>query len=141
MASFIKLVCTECGYEVETSGLHEFYRDKSGKRKLYGHPIPTSKEAEERGIYGFSAELYCPICDEVFDLIVVEYKRPCKEELNYLKVWFDMVEPKDEYREDDEVRCPKCGNTELILEPEEDEEVKCPRCKRGILKTEYVVQS
>jgi len=62
--------CNECGHVVRTSGPWEFYRDKEGKRKPYGHPAPTSREAAEAGIYGLSAELYCPECGKTYDIII-----------------------------------------------------------------------
>jgi hypothetical protein len=61
MGSWYKLKCDNCGYSVNTSGPWEFYRDSEGKRKPYGHPVPTSKEAEESGIHGLTGELYCPM--------------------------------------------------------------------------------
>jgi len=72
-------VCSDCGYSVSTSGPSEFYRDREGKRKIYGHPDPLSFEALERGIYGFSGEVYCPNCDKVFDLVLVELKKPFED--------------------------------------------------------------
>lgn len=71
--------CDKCGYTVHTSGPWEFYRDSNGERKEYGHPTPFSKEAELCGISGLSGELYCPKCDQVWDLVLVEYKSPIKE--------------------------------------------------------------
>jgi len=45
-----------------TSGPWEFYRDEEGRRKPFGNPVPISKGAAERGIYGLSGKLYCPNC-------------------------------------------------------------------------------
>jgi DNA-directed RNA polymerase subunit M/transcription elongation factor TFIIS len=120
--------CNECGYSVSTSGPWEFYRDSKGKRKPYGHPVPMSEEARQRGIYGLSGALYCPNCDEVFDLILVEFKKPSQDSLS---VWGGMCEPKDEFKDEGAVKCPKCDNRNLILGPMEDREVTCPRCKEG----------
>jgi hypothetical protein len=70
-----------CGYAVETSGPWEFYRDQAGMRQPYGHPVPRSREAKERGIAGFSALMYCTICDQVVDVIVQEYPTAIGEAL------------------------------------------------------------
>lgn len=130
--------CNKCGYSVSTSGPWEFYRDSKGKRKPYGHPVPMSEEARQRGIYGLSGELYCPNCDEVFDLILVEFKEPSQDSLS---VWGGMCEPIDEFKDEEgAVKCPKCGNRNLILGPMEDREATCPRCKYGKLvgKMEWI---
>jgi len=131
--------CDNCGHTVETSGPWEFYRDATGARKPFGHPVPISEEAVRMGIAGLSAELYCPLCDKVHDLVAVEFKRP------YQGRWFWLeageVEPKDEFKREDAVKCPDCGNSELILGPEDEDSpgfnarmsILCPRCKKGKL--------
>lgn len=137
MGSAYRYECDGCGNVVETSGLWEFYRDATGARKLYGHPVPVSDEAVQMGVAGLSAELYCPLCDEVHDLVVVEFKQPYKGQL----FWLEMGEPKDEYQREDAVKCPDCGNTDLILGPNDEEasyfdarmSMLCPRCKKGRL--------
>ena len=119
--------CDKCKHFFETSGLNEFYRDAEGRRKLYGHPVPMSREAEERGIHGLSAELYCPKCDKVYDLIVQEFETP-----TWL-VWAHPPEPKDEYKQEGAVKCPDCGNTDLVLDNRDRDAVPlpCPRCPDG----------
>lgn len=120
--------CSHCAYIFRTSGPWEFYRDKNGKRKPYGHPAPISKQARERGIYGLSADIYCPECDSVHDLVIVEFKKPND---NSLDVWTGNFEP---VNEEDDVKCPECGNRRLVFVPDEDKEVKCPHCEEGYLK-------
>ena len=129
--------CNKCGYFVSTSGPWEFYRDSKGDRKFYGHPVPISDEARQRGIYGLSGELYCSNCDETFDLILVEFKKPSQDSSS---VWSGKCEPKNEFKGEGAVKCPKCGSTNLILGPVEDREVACPRCKEGKLvgKMEWI---
>lgn len=68
--------CNSCGYEVKTEGHYEFYRDEKGEVKLYGHPVPFSDEARQRGIYGYYSYLYCGICDKVQKIIIKEFKTP-----------------------------------------------------------------
>jgi len=114
-----------------TSGPWEFYRDSEGVRKPYGHPVPASEEARRRGIHGLSGVLYCPDCDRVSDLILVEFKKPSQDGLS---VWAGTCEPKDEFKTKGALACPNCGNKKLVLEPVEGREVTCPRCKEAILE-------
>jgi len=124
------LRCDKCGYSVSTSGPWEFYRDSNGNRKPYGHPGPASKEAEQSGIYGLSGRLYCPKCDKTFNLVMGEFAKPSQESL---LVWLGRCEPKDEFKQEGTVKCPKCGGTNMILESVEGKEIVCPRCKEGKL--------
>jgi len=123
--------CDKCEYSVNTSGPWEFYRDDEGTRKPYGHPGPGSEEAAKRGISGLSSKLYCPSCDKVSDLIVVEFKNPSFESLY---VWAGKCEPLDKYKREGAVRCPHCDNQRLILESDKHGDVPCPRCTEGILR-------
>jgi ribosomal protein S27E len=116
--------CEKCDYEVNTQGPWEFYRDKNGTRKPYGKIAPVSKEAAECGISGLMGEVYCPDCDEVFEVILVEFKTPTIKSPN--------AEIIDECKKKDAVKCPKCGNLELIFE-DDHENINCPRCENGIL--------
>jgi len=126
MASFYRHKCNHCGYEFQTSGPHEFYRDREGKIKPYGHPVPISKEAEEIGVCGFLGDVYCPNCDQVYkDIILAEFTQSVK---NSLKLWAGDWAPKDPKP----ASCPRCGNTNLILEPVKG--MKCPRCKKGYIE-------
>ena len=122
--------CDKCGYSVFTSGPWEFYRDSKGNRKPYGHPVPTSEEAKQRGIYGLSGELYCPRCDKTFDLILVEFTRSSRDSLS---VWVGRCELRDEFKQEAAVKCPYCDSTYMILGAAEGVEVVCPRCKEGKL--------
>ena len=135
MATFFSHTCENCGYSVHTSGPHEFYRDSDGNRKQYGHPVPLSEEAKQRGIYGSSGILYCAKCDEVVDVITFEYEKPIKSDG---VGWSGPGIPKYEYKEEKPIKCPKCGGQDLI--PSEDEEVACPRCRKGKLigKVEFI---
>lgn len=130
MGAAYTLECDTCGHAVHTSGPWEFYRDAQGRRRAYGHPTPSSREAKESGIHGLSGELYCLTCDRTSDVILVEFKAPTSDTL---AVWFGRCEPKDECGQEDAVRCPRCGGTDMILEPPEDREVTCPRCQQGKL--------
>lgn len=136
MASVFSHTCDNCGYCVHTSGPHEFYRDSNGNRKPYGHPVPLSEEAKQRGIYGSSEILYCAKCDEVVDVILVEYEQP----IGVTGVgWSGPCIPKDEYKEEKPIKCPKCGMQELFYAALEGEEPICPRCRKGKLISEFGV--
>jgi uncharacterized protein YbaR (Trm112 family) len=117
--------CDHCGHSVRTSGPWEFYRDREGRRKPYGHPVPISQEAKDAGVSGLSGELYCPNCDEVFDVIRVEFKRPTSNP------WSKDNEPTDEFKGKDRVTCPRCRVSLLIAAPGPGEKIACPRCKVG----------
>ena len=122
--------CDICGYSVATSGPWEFYRDETGKRKWSGHPSPCSAEAMERGVYGMSGELLCPLCGVVSDIILVEFKKPHADNASAWKAYSNKDE---QIISEDMVMCPDCGNTDLILEPIENKEVRCPQCNKGKL--------
>lgn len=138
--------CNKCSYAVFTSGPWEFYRDNEGRRKQYGHPAPISLEAAKTGIYGYSATVYCPDCDRTSNVVLREYKKPYRRRRNsflLLRSVYDFPIPKfmlglpklkEEYKKEDAVKCPKCGNTNLVR-PDEDEVriVTCLRCKEGQL--------
>ena len=135
-AGFI-IRCSKCGYSVSTSGPWEFYRNWRGKKKPYGHPVPISWWARRRGIYGLLEILYCPHCDETFDVIVSEFKKPIK---NGSSPWGDEHELKDEFK-DKVPQCPKCGHSDMMLVPGENDEITCPRCKEGILEGTHEYQT
>ncbi len=130
MGSMYRHSCDNCGYSFKTSGPWEFYRDGGGQKKPFGHPIPMSAEAAQRGIYGLSANLYCRQCDRAFDLVIAEFKQPQRSGLD---VWSGAAEPKDEFKREGAVKCPVCGNRQLLLEGNEAAEPTCPRCKSGRL--------
>ena len=106
----------------------EFYRNLFGTRKPFGHPSAVSRGASRRGIYGLSGELYCAKCDRVYDVILVEFRKPTRDRG---AVWHRNLEVKDEYKNEDAARCPECGNACLIFEPNQSDEVVCPRCRKG----------
>ncbi len=130
MGAGYTLHCNACNYSVETSGPWEFYRDENGRCHEYGHPVPVSEAAAERGVYGFFGKLYCSTCDKVVDVILVEFKEPCRD--HYL-IWLGDHEPQEKYLDEDAVRCPVCENRFLILEPDNDHAPSCPRCGKGVL--------
>ena len=70
----------------------EIYRDAAGEWHDYGHPIPVSEEAARTGIAGLSAELWCPHCDRIPDLVVVEFERPAASEF---EAWGGGARPKE----------------------------------------------
>ena len=125
--------CDKCGYTFHTSGPWEFYRDREGKLKDYGHPAPRSREAEALGIKGLYGEMYCHICDKVRKIILVEFKNPSDDSLS---VWTGRCEPEEKYMKEGAIKCTKCGNKNLIFEVEGFgiEEISCPRYKDGKIK-------
>jgi hypothetical protein len=128
-ASYVH-ICDGCGYRVRTSGPWEFYRDDEGRVRDYGHPAPVSKEAIEAGIHGLMGRHYCPRCDKVSRVIVVEFVEPYRGRGS---VWLEGAAVKPEYKREGAVKCPRCGAIELILEPAEEGGPPCPRCRGGTL--------
>lgn len=125
--------CDNCGYSVSTSGPWEFYRDSKGNRKPYGHPVPTCEEAKERGIYGFSADVYCPKCDRIFDVVLVEFTAPTRD---YFLAWGGWGEMEAVFGQKGSLECPECHAANLIWDTKTAREVACPRCREGMLKGE-----
>lgn len=65
MSSYYSHGCDRRAYTVIASGPREFYRDAQGQRRPYGHPIPASQKARERGTARLAANLYGPEYDRV----------------------------------------------------------------------------
>ena len=128
MGAAYRHTCEACGYSVQTSGPWEFYRDAGGARHDYGHPVPVSREAARAGLAGLSASLWCPHCDRVHDLVVVEFEAPAARGF---EVWSGTARPKEEYRREDAVRCPDCGALDLVL-GEPPAPLACPHCGGGM---------
>ena len=115
--------CSHCSFSLSTSGPWEFYRDEEGNRQAYGHPIPLSPEAEERGIWGYSAEIYCLQCMELQETILVEWGDPREEDFPLQEI------------PDTPPTCPICQSKKVIFEASR-RELPCPQCKKGTLKGE-----
>ena len=112
MAAYHEWKCEKCGWEVRTSHSHEFYIDKNGQRKGYGHPSPHSKEAEEQGVKGLLIYGYCPKCDKVTEAVVREFDKPL-----YEGWWHTKGQEKEPV-------CETCG-TQLV---ESFMDKPCPKC-------------
>jgi hypothetical protein len=118
MATYCEWTCDSCGYLVETNGPHEFYLDAQGERQRYGHPVPRSEEAAKAGVSGLTTVAYCPVCDEVREVVIERFDPP----RNFITCWLgshDLIEP----------TCPACGSALLDELPD----VPCPRCASGRL--------
>jgi hypothetical protein len=81
---------------------------KKLKRRL-GHPIPLREEDQKQGMKGLWGDLYCPICGEKFEFILIEYKNPFP---HIFSPWEKICM---EELEQDITKCPKCGHNELLL--------------------------
>ena len=97
MGQVYKWACKSCGHEVTTGGAWEFYRDKSAKRRAYGHPVPVSKVAKKSGIKGFTTDRYCPECGVVRKVIDIEFLEP----QDYITAWISYDAAPEP--------CPTCG--------------------------------
>ena len=47
MGACYRWTCGKCGFEAETDGPWEFYRDAKGRIQDFGHPAPISEEGAE----------------------------------------------------------------------------------------------
>jgi rRNA maturation protein Nop10 len=99
VATYSLWKCDSCGYAVETNGPHEFYLDTQGEHQRYGHPVPRSEEAGKAGVAGLTTLAYCPVCDEVHEVVIQEFDPP----RNFITCWLGahhLIEP----------TCPECGS-------------------------------
>ena len=142
-----------CGYYFTTSGDWEFYRDKEGNKKQYGHPSALNEEAERRGVWGYSAFMHCLDCDNKSEIIVSEIPN-CFREKGFVwewpwrnRVWFRifyyLLSRSYKIERKLNVKCPHCESLNLISHSESWEayklkekiqKVSCPKCKEGFLK-------
>lgn len=119
--------CSECGKEYNTSGPWEFYRNRKGERIPYGHPGPLTEEARLSGIHGFFANMLCLDCGREVDVILEDfYKQPTGFIESLKRLW-----KKDD---ENEIRCPHCKSTDLLLDKEEGHGIICPGCRQGKLE-------
>ncbi len=102
--------CKKCNYEVIITDGWEFYRDECGNRKRYSHPCPISKKGV-KSIRGFSADLYCPKCKDVKDIIIEEFGKSATQD------------------------CNVCGTK---LKRSLDESDLCPRCSTGTFQFQNI---
>ena len=117
MAAFWDWKCSNCGFTVETSGSHEFYRDDNGELRPYGHPPSgASIEAEEKGVKGFYVCGYCTKCDTIKTAITREFNIPVHN-------WHCHIPANIEVKSFTPI-CGECG-TELIRYFVDK---PCPKC-------------
>jgi hypothetical protein len=116
--------CDKCGWEFWTWGPREFYRDASGNRLPYGHPLPASPEAERHGISGLDAQLFCLTCGKTHQVVLDEFPRSVHDPLSAWRPPRTPVQP----------NCPDCGQPRLVAALPDDQPIPCPRCGRGPLR-------
>ena len=91
-------------------GFSRFYKHRTVQRQRFSQPVLMGEEGKRGGVYGFGADLYCPCCDGMFDFILVEFETSgfasslAWGEINLEEFGVDLM------------KCPKCGNRELIFE-------------------------
>jgi hypothetical protein len=129
MAPWYYRECDHCNYPVLTSGPWEFYRDRDGRKQNLRYEIYETRDRNRR-VDGLWGEVYCFECETVFDVVLVEFKEPSQDSVQALA---GLPEPKDEFRNKDAVKCPRCGGTNLLLGYAKGTGLDCPRCKEGQL--------
>ncbi|MFC2039413.1 hypothetical protein ACFLST_01320 [Chloroflexota bacterium] len=107
------LLCDNCGREIETDWMWEYYRDSRGRPKRYGHPRPMSLEAKEAGIAGYMTTAYCHKCDRVRTVI---------EE-----------DPERDGIDDSQLACGRCGESLYDNPAGLSGEIPYPLCAQGPL--------
>jgi hypothetical protein len=91
-------------------GFSQFYKNRAVKRKRLSQPVLMGEEGKKQGVYGLGVDLYCPYCDEMFDFILVEFESSGPgSSLAWGEINLEEFEV-------DPMKCPKCGNRELIFE-------------------------
>lgn len=130
MGQGFPLECNKCDFQTEPSGPWEFFRDKYGKLRDFGHPTPSSPEAEAAGIHGFYAEMYCPTCGKLRRVVLEEYDEPAESADS---LWAGQAVPKVKYQNAEDPACPRCDSRGLILRPDPDQRIDCPKCPDGAL--------
>ena len=144
MGTTFSFKCDKCDHSFYTSGPWEFYRDSDGNVKDFGHPGPTSKEAEDRGLWGFYDSMYCLDCGQVSDIVIKEFKKPFVSKQEYRRSLFCrslpeilfpfLFKPKWARRKMITKECPICGSKQVFCEPKEIRNKPCLKCGEGKLK-------
>lgn len=90
-----------------SAGHLEFQRNRGMRSQRYGNPLFLREEGNNQGVYGFSADLYCPCCNAHFDFILVEFEDASVESS---LAWGEI---NLEEFEVDVLQCPSCGYRDL----------------------------
>jgi hypothetical protein len=91
-------------------GFSRFYKNRTLRWKRFSQPVLMGQEGKKQGVYGFGVDLYCPCCDEMSDFVLVEFESSgpgsslAWGEINFEEFGVDLM------------KCPRCGNRELIFQ-------------------------
>jgi transcription elongation factor Elf1 len=122
MATFYHHHCDSCGYSFTTSGPHEFYRDFDGRLADYGHPLPSSLDAELAGVYGFYGNMWCLQCHTNIEVVMREFVKPVDR---HQDIWTPGAHPERPVR----IVCPICGDDSPVLGDRPfGTRIPCPKC-------------
>jgi len=92
-----------------TLNLGWLHRKRAG-RGLRGDQALFKEEGEKiKNAYGFYGDLYCPLCQETFDFLFVEFEKP---DPDFLSKWRQTI---IEEMNQDVMQCPRCGHAEMEL--------------------------
>ena len=91
-------------------GFSQFYKKRMVPRSKVTQPLLMGKEGKKQGVHGFSADLYCSCCDASFDFVLVEFENSL---VTSSLAWGEI--DLEEFGVD-VLKCPKCGNRDLMLE-------------------------
>lgn len=155
MAAFYKYSCSDCSFNIETSGLHEF-KFKNDLLETLPHPV---RNEPCDGIY---LNLFCLKCIQNAKLIIVKFKRSVNNPWNankddideqYLSNYSGYINHNPnkqniltECYNFNIIICPICKIGEVITDENDvnrgyvlfksysDVKYSCPSCQEGILK-------
>ena len=135
MATFWHHRCDTCGYTFDTSGSHEFYRDKDGWLADFGHPLPSSPEAAEAGVAGFYGRMWCLQHDVNVEVVMREFCEPVDR---FAGIWTSGKHPEKHVI----IACPICGDVEPVMGDRPfGPEIQCPKCVGGAIESEVNMMS
>ena len=130
MATFWHHRCDTCGYTFDTSGSHEFYRDKAGRLVDFGHPLPSSREAAKAGVAGFYGRMWCLQHDVNVEVIIQEFRNPVDR---FAGIWTPGKHPEKHVI----IACPSCGDDEPVMGDRPfGPGIRCPKCIGGSIGCE-----
>lgn len=86
-------------------------KNRPNRLKNHGCPVLLPEGEQNQKFFSFGADLFCPHCREKSNFYLIEYERPgTLPRENWMDI--DLQEFQEEI-----MKCPKCGNRDLVLEP------------------------
>jgi hypothetical protein len=116
--------CDHCRRDLEITLCREFQQEPDGTPSDYHYPDPDLYEWPPRKVAGLWSRLWCPACQRVRPLVVVQLDEPAEHPVQA----FLAAEARG-YTGMETGPCPECGATLEV----EIEDGPCPECGQGKL--------